>query len=104
MTGWGYTTYPGTNSDILQYLDVTTTNFTHCVTGTREYNITIRADVLCAKRSVGRGSCYGDCGGSLVAEGQLLGVSITGKCNPNQPDVFADLYYYMDWIKEHTNI
>lgn len=104
LTGWGYTTYPGELSDVLQYLEVTTTNFTYCVTGTREYNVTVRADVFCAKGDFGRGSCYGDCGGSLIADGQLIGVAISGKCNQQGPDVFADLYYYLDWIEGHISL
>lgn len=45
--------------------------------------------------------CRGDSGGPLVCKGVLVGVTNWGykECGtPKKPGVYADVYYYRDWI------
>ncbi|XP_023567185.1 serine protease 29-like [Octodon degus] len=64
-------------------------------------------DMLCAG-SVGHGTCYGDSGGPLVCKDSgswtLVGVVSWGyRCGwAIVPSVFARVYSYVPWIKQHT--
>ncbi|XP_011310431.1 chymotrypsin-2-like [Fopius arisanus] len=57
---------------------------------------------LCTIRTQGTGTCYGDSGGPLISNGEIIGITSTGKdvCAGQYPDVFTHVYLYLPWIQE----
>lgn len=56
---------------------------------------------LCTTSPRGIGTCFGDSGGPLAADGKLIGIVSFGEpCAIGVPDVFARVSQYKDWIEK----
>ncbi|XP_011504810.1 PREDICTED: chymotrypsin-2-like [Ceratosolen solmsi marchali] len=60
---------------------------------------------FCAFLQPGVGICTYDSGGPLTSNGIIIGIiSFCVPCAVGLPDVYTDIYYYLDFIKSITNI
>ncbi|GLV42439.1 uncharacterized protein CBL_03176 [Carabus blaptoides fortunei] len=100
LSGWGYTSYPGTSSNELKFIELTSFPMDKC----RE---AMQPDPLfntqfCTFNKQGEGACRGDSGGPLVYLGQLAGVVSWGQpCAIGKPDVFTKVSAYIPWIQQN---
>ncbi|XP_011155958.2 transmembrane protease serine 9 [Solenopsis invicta] len=64
----------------------------------------VRKTHICTFTKKGKGTCYGDGGGPLVADGILVGLMSFsyGVCGTGAPDVSTRVYSYLSWIKLYT--
>uniref|UniRef100_A0A6P4F2R2 Chymotrypsin-1 n=1 Tax=Drosophila rhopaloa TaxID=1041015 RepID=A0A6P4F2R2_DRORH len=99
LTGWGaHEAYGGSVEDLYK-LTLGFVSFEECY---RIFNQTSSMGVghICTFSREGEGSCHGDSGGPLVSDGRLVGVVNWGRpCGLGFPDVHANVYYYLDWIR-----
>ncbi|XP_030376374.1 chymotrypsin-2 [Scaptodrosophila lebanonensis] len=66
-----------------------------------QQDIDLGAGHLCAYRRLNIGACHGDDGGPLVVDGSLAGIlSYYVPCAQAVPDVFMDVRYYHDWLRQ----
>lgn len=100
LTGWGYSTYPGSNPNDLQEIKLNTISLEEC----KEYHKKPLFDSqICTLTKKGEGACQGDSGGPLVLNEQQVGIVSWGKpCAVNYPDVFAKVSFYGEWIKRNS--
>jgi len=108
VTGWGTTSFLGSQPNILQKVNVNTMSNTQCTTNTVYSASEITSNMICAA-DAGKDSCQGDSGGPMVAKGsdtyykQVGVVSFGYKCaEPNAPGVYARVQAQLDWIKSKT--
>ncbi|XP_016954426.1 serine protease SP24D-like [Drosophila biarmipes] len=61
---------------------------------------------LCLLHVVDNGACNGDSGGPAVYNNQLVGVAgfVVGGCGSTYPDGYARVFYFKDWIKQHSDV
>ncbi|KAH8382445.1 hypothetical protein KR009_003529, partial [Drosophila setifemur] len=99
LTGWGaQEPYTGSVQD-LQKLTLDFVPLDECY---EIFNQTTSMGVghLCTFSKEGEGACHGDSGGPLVSDGHLVGLVNWGRpCGVGFPDVQANVYYYLDWIR-----
>ena len=108
VMGWGDTKQTADN-DVLQVTMVPIVGREQC-NHIDWMNSTIVNGMICAGREEGVASpCQGDSGGPLVRETndgyQLIGVvswGPVGCIKKRKPFVFADVFYYLDWIEENV--
>ncbi|XP_011505261.1 PREDICTED: chymotrypsin-2-like isoform X2 [Ceratosolen solmsi marchali] len=102
MTGWGWRTYPkGTTSNTLQKISMKV--IPNCEYD-RDYPHMVNDDHLCAFTEEKAGICMGDSGGPLVSHGKVIGICSFGRlCALGDPDVYAKVYSYLDFIKSCMN-
>ncbi|EDV48753.1 chymotrypsin-2 [Drosophila erecta] len=99
LTGWGADVPYGSALEDLQKLTMGFVPFNECF---ETFNRTSNMGVghICTFSREGEGSCHGDSGGPLVSNGRLVGVVNWGRpCGVGLPDVQANVYYYLDWIR-----
>ncbi|EDV98430.1 trypsin alpha-3 [Drosophila grimshawi] len=98
-TGWGATSYQGSSSWQLFYINTRIVGRTECSGSSYGYGSKIRATMICAAFPQ-RDACQGDSGGPLVSDGKLVGIVSWGnKCaEPNYPGVYANVAELRDWI------
>ncbi|XP_064081998.1 trypsin-1-like [Macrobrachium nipponense] len=103
VTGWGYTEYGGSLSDVLREVEVSLITNSQCK---KLYSglTTITSNMLCAYSS-GKDACQGDSGGPLVTQLEdrrwvLAGIVSFGyRCAyPNTPGVYTNVVNYVSWI------
>lgn len=99
-SGWGYTSYPGSVPNDLQWMQMNVLSQNDCSAQTGE----IVTGKICTLESKGHGICSGDSGGPLVnSKGELVGItSAAYLCALGKPDFFTDVYYFKDWIVAHA--
>ncbi|XP_069688917.1 venom protease-like isoform X2 [Periplaneta americana] len=112
LTGWGYLSFGGERSPVLQEVSVTIFNNSDCtkaysspIVPRRNYPEGIISSQLCAgDPNGGKDACQGDSGGPLVVrEGDahvLVGVVSSGiGCGSKAfPGVYSRVSSYVDWI------
>ncbi|KAF8788070.1 Clotting factor B like protein [Argiope bruennichi] len=110
LTGWGHTAYGGTESKILQEVDLQIIPLSRCQRSYEEFKTKalsqgIITDMLCAGDPQGGiDACQGDSGGPLVMENedrwiQVGIVSFGFRCGAeNYPGVYTRVSAYMRWI------
>lgn len=60
---------------------------------------------LCAFKTHGAGTCFGDSGGPLAAKQTLIGLVSWGiPCAQGKPDMFTRISSYVDWIVQETGL
>ncbi|KAM8704779.1 hypothetical protein ACLKA7_009265 [Drosophila subpalustris] len=99
LTGWGAETPNGDANNNLQRLDLDFVNLNDCID---IFNQTTSLGVghICTFSKEGEGACHGDSGGPLVSNGHIVGLVNWGRpCAKGFPDVQANVYYYLDWIR-----
>jgi len=114
-TGWGHTSFGGSNSPHLLEVDLTVSSPTECRLGWRDY-FPYFDPILCAKGAIRTGTCQGDSGGPLVTKEwyhsgtvpgenyELIGVTSFGrkKTCVNVLEGFARVTDQLKWIREKT--
>ncbi|KAH8344604.1 hypothetical protein KR067_001219, partial [Drosophila pandora] len=103
ISGWGRLETMGRVPRYLQYNTVQSISFEKC-DALIGYGF---KNMLCLHHEVGNGACEGDSGGPAVYNNELVGVAgfvMGGGCGTEYPDGYARVYYYVDWIKKHSNI
>lgn len=107
LTGWGQTSYPGSLSDALQGISMTTISNEKCSAAheSSEGSPDILETNICAVSENDTGACMGDSGSPLVsANRQIIGLVSWGvPCAKNLPDVFTRVSSYRDWVIETVN-
>lgn len=99
LTGWGAETPNGEANENLQKLYLGLVQLDECAD---IFNRTSQLGVghICTFSRQGEGSCHGDSGGPLASNGYLVGLVNWGRpCAQGLPDVQANVYYYLDWIR-----
>jgi len=110
ISGWGTTSWGGSQPTDLKKANVTIISRNDCRSG---YGNQITASMVCA--GVGGGgidSCSGDSGGPLVAlvpptasgNYELVGATSWGRqcALDGYPGVYADVFYVIDWVRTTT--
>ncbi|XP_022227128.2 transmembrane protease serine 9 [Drosophila obscura] len=103
LTGWGAEEAYGSSAENLQKLTLGFVPLDECL---QIFNQTTSMGVghICTYSREGEGACHGDSGGPLVRDGQLVGVVNWGRpCGVGLPDVQANVYYYLDWIRRRIS-
>ena len=107
VTGWGLPGITGKKPDILQETTVPLMDHATCKTFYQNV-LPVTSQMRCAGQlGQSQGTCLGDSGGPLACERggrwYLLGITswASGGCqNEGDPGVFADIFYFRNWIKE----
>lgn len=107
-TGWGKVDYNRKASNILQKVAVDVYELSECQSAYYpKFRISIDQWHLCAgTRDGGKGTCHGDSGGPLQCRvnGKWVIAGITsfgsGCAKPGFPDVFTNVAYFTNWMKE----
>ncbi|EDW32519.1 GL11685 [Drosophila persimilis] len=99
ISGWGSTSYSGSSSSQLLYIDTRIVGRAECGSSTYGYGGTIRETMICAA-AANKDACQGDSGGPLVSGGVLVGVVSWGRqcALANYPGVFADVAALREWL------
>ncbi|XP_075168452.1 kappaTry [Haematobia irritans] len=101
VVGWGYREEYGPSSLNLEEVQVPIVNSDVCTNYHGPGEITER--MICAGyASGGMDSCYGDTGGPLVFNGELVGLVSWGRgcARPNFPSVYTYVYSLKKWIDD----
>ncbi|XP_016993014.2 chymotrypsin-1 [Drosophila takahashii] len=99
LTGWGAQEPYAGSVENLQKLTLGFVPLDECY---EIFNQTSSMGVghLCTFSREGEGTCHGDSGGPLVSNGHLVGLVNWGRpCGVGFPDVQADVFYYLDWVR-----
>ncbi|XP_073833445.1 serine protease SP24D-like isoform X2 [Musca autumnalis] len=100
ISGWGRTRNDGAVVKMLQYTTLTALSSSDC----RQRMAGVPDSAFCLDHSIGHGACRGDSGGPAVYNGELVGVanSVVRSCGSANPDSYASVAYYADWLRENT--
>jgi len=102
--GWGTLKSDGDQPNILQEVALDLASKSDCSTAMQSVGTEIVDGMLCAGGDEGKDSCQGDSGGPLTVDNngqqELIGaVSFgIGCAQGGLYGVYADIYYYLDWI------
>ncbi|XP_066587729.1 chymotrypsin-2-like [Prorops nasuta] len=100
LSGWGRDKYPEPwLSKYMLKLEIPIMDYITCQTYQKNY--TILPSHICGFAKEGVGSCKGDSGNPLVHNKKLVGIfSWTFPCAMGYPDVYSNVYYFLDFIKK----
>ncbi|KYN05440.1 Putative trypsin-6, partial [Cyphomyrmex costatus] len=107
VAGWGYTVagIRRPSSDLM-YVDLPVRSEKECRKLLK--NVTdLPPGMICAGYlEGGRDACQGDSGGGMVCNGILTGIVSGGQgcAQPLLPGVYADVFHYLDWILNDTDV
>ncbi|XP_011155953.3 chymotrypsin-1-like [Solenopsis invicta] len=98
VSGWGVTRLDGPTPNTLQEIALKVYSPEKCKL--QEWRVT--DNHICTLTKAGEGVCYGDSGSALLANGVQIGIaSFVNPCALGDPDKFAKVSAFKDWIKEH---
>lgn len=104
ILGWGRLYQDGPKPELLQYTSLSSLPHSQC----KVYNPHGDESLLCLlpQRRDPSGVCNSDSGGPAVYNGYLVGIAnyVKGLCGSPNPDVFANVAYYADWIKDNSDL
>ncbi|XP_011505140.1 PREDICTED: chymotrypsin-2-like [Ceratosolen solmsi marchali] len=98
VSGWGSLTYPMfVFSDYLQKTVMKVLNKLYCKSA---FFFSIHDGQFCGVFTRGVGLCLGDSGSAFVVNQKIIGISsFVLPCAIGKPDVFVNVYYYLDFIR-----
>ncbi|KAK4873164.1 hypothetical protein RN001_015193 [Aquatica leii] len=100
LSGWGYTSYPGTTPNNLMYFNGRVVDLEVCKEALAGDEYPVLDSHICSFARKGVGACLGDSGGPLVANNKQIGiVSWAPACALGVPDVYTRVSHYYEWIK-----
>jgi len=101
ISGWGRTSSGGPIPVNLKYNSLETLSQDDCA---RRTGMNFKG-LICLAHERGNGACNGDSGGSAMFEDKLVGVAnfVIGACGTNNPDGYAKVSYFSDWILQKTS-
>ena len=106
VTGWGDTTWGGSQPAILREVTVRTQSTQQC---RRHYKQTAITERMICAAAPGKGTCQGDSGGPLVValpdqDNSYRQVGVVswaiGCAQPGYPSVFARVTSFLPWIQQ----
>ena len=103
--GWGLTSYEGSQSEVLQKVDLELNDLVACQEQYGMYGVEIGSKMICASGN-GTDACQGDSGGPLLVskngKGYVVGVVSfgIGCANPYFPGVYTNVAKYADWVRD----
>lgn len=102
ISGWGLTRPNGDLPRYLQWNTLTSLTLADC---DEQIGWGVQGG-LCLKHEVDNGACNGDSGGPALYNDELVGIAgfIVGYCGSSNPDGYARVYNFVDWIKAHTDV
>lgn len=102
VSGWGTTEEGGSVSTILQFVRLPIVDRNIC--SRQKHRRLLEGEICAGFSSGGKDACQGDSGGPLVCDGYLTGVVSWGEgcARENKPGVYANVFWYKDWIEERT--
>ncbi|XP_014474151.1 PREDICTED: coagulation factor IX-like [Dinoponera quadriceps] len=99
VSGWGQTSVTSDSSPVLKWLAVDVLSKVECLKAHR--NPQTNKQQVCSIYMKNHGACSGDSGGPLVVNKELCGiVSWVALCALGIPDVYTNVYDYLDFIKD----
>nr|XP_016936780.2 serine protease SP24D-like [Drosophila suzukii] len=102
ISGWGRIKHQGDLPRYLQYNTLKSISTEEC-----EELIEFGFEgELCLLHVVDNGACNGDSGGPAVYNNQLVGVAgfVVDGCGSTYPDGYARVFYFKEWIKNHSDV
>lgn len=100
LTGWGTTELYGDVPDDLQVLTVNYVPYKECFEAMGNDPSVSPLYNICTFLEDGKGACHGDSGSPLVKDGICYGLVNWGMpCAEGYPDMQANIFYYLDWIR-----
>merc|ERR1711915_574298 len=107
VSGWGTLEEGGNTPSVLMKVDVPVITDDEC---RNDYSQSeIKDSMICAGlKEGGKDSCQGDSGGPFVChdDGDYLAGIVSwgyGCARPNQPGVYTEVSYFVDWILENSH-
>ncbi|CAG0894674.1 unnamed protein product [Cyprideis torosa] len=102
VIGWGRLHWKLPGPDVLQKVDLFVVDREEC--DKAHVIIPVTTNMICCAGPAGETPCKGDSGGPLVLKHQpdvVVGVvSWSQRCN-ELPSVYANVYYFLDWINDN---
>ncbi|XP_030379301.1 serine protease SP24D-like [Scaptodrosophila lebanonensis] len=102
ISGWGRIKAGGDLPRYLQWNTLTSASLEEC-----ENRIGWgKPGILCLLHPADNGACNGDSGGPALYNGEVVGIAgfVYGGCGNIYPDGYARVYYFRDWIKQHSGV
>lgn len=108
MAGFGQTRVEP-RTDVKQYLEMESMTNADCRRFYRNFpfnSVRIFDSNICMFNPVGRGTCGGDSGGSIVVDQISVGIAswVGTDCARGNPDVYARTSNYYYWIRNVTEL
>lgn len=102
ISGWGRLTHGGDLPRYLQWNTLKSLTLEEC----RDHIDWGVPGGLCLIHEANNGACNGDSGGPAHYKNELVGVAgfVVGGCGSTYPDGYARVSYFIDWIKEHSDL
>ncbi|KAK4873168.1 hypothetical protein RN001_015197 [Aquatica leii] len=100
LSGWGYTSYPGSSPNDLMYFRAQITCLEKCKTEFPGSVYPVIDSNICAFSKYGVGACLGDSGEPLVSNNKQIEItSWVAPCGIGYPDAYTRVSNYYDWIE-----
>ncbi|XP_073833443.1 serine protease SP24D-like [Musca autumnalis] len=101
-SGWGMTKNGGNTTKYLQYNTLMALRREDC----SRVMYRVHESILCLAHANNNGVCKGDSGGPATYKNTLVGVTnyISGGCGSYNPDGFASVAYFREWLRNNTNL
>ncbi|KAM8720211.1 hypothetical protein ACLKA7_006280 [Drosophila subpalustris] len=102
ISGWGRLTHGGDLPRYLQWNTLKSLSLEECGQ-LINYGY---ANMLCLGHAANNGACNGDSGGPAHYKNEVVGIAgfVYGGCGNIYPDGYARVFYFIDWIKAHTDL
>ena len=104
VTGWGTLYESGSSPEILQKVTIPVMDDKTCQFYMAGGSIK-ESMLCCGYNEGGKDSCQGDSGGPLYCNGVQAGIVSwgVGCARPQQPGIYTEVSYFVDWIKENID-
>ncbi|XP_064537209.1 serine protease SP24D-like [Drosophila montana] len=102
VSGWGRLTQGGDLPRYLQWTTLKSLSLAECESRI-QYGY---PNILCLLHEADNGVCNGDSGGPALYDNEVVGIAgfVYGGCGTTNPDGYARVYPFVDWIKAHTDV
>ncbi|BFG01387.1 serine protease SP24D-like [Drosophila madeirensis] len=102
ISGWGLLKHQGDLPRYLQYNTLKSITVEKCG---ELIDFGVESE-LCLLHEADNGACNGDSGGPAVYNNQVVGVAgfVVDGCGSTYPDGYARVYYFNDWIRQHSDV
>ncbi|KAH8397973.1 hypothetical protein KR222_007590, partial [Zaprionus bogoriensis] len=99
ISGWGRLTHGGDLPRYLQWNTLKSLSLDECQ---RRINYGY-PNILCLIHEANNGACNGDSGGPAHYNNEVVGIAgfVYGGCGSTNPDGYARVFSFVDWIKAH---
>lgn len=104
VAGWGLNKANGYISTTLQWSNFNVDQVQNC--NVALFGEQAEESLLCLHSYQESGICNGDMGGAAMYEGKLIGIAAftLQQCGGAYPDVFVNISYYLQWLRDNTDV